>query len=108
MTESLVKSMIETACNIPVFEAADSIIFPGATVVITQYNPELFGDGKATARVNSATVDLWYTNKADRDAAVTAFVAALEQEALTTSPDIFTLYDTTAKKWRATLTFEFT
>lgn len=107
MTEGTLRTMIETACNIPVFTAADSIIFPGATVDVTEFSPELYGDGKATARVYSATVDFWFTDKDDRNTAVSAFVAALEQETHVTSPDIFMLYDTTARKWRATLNFDF-
>lgn len=101
MTEADLKQLIEETLNIPVFEGKDSIIYPAATLDITDLNPGMFGDGKCVLREASATINLWYVDKAPRDNAVQDLLIALDSQPGITSPDVETLYDTTAKKYRA-------
>ena len=101
MTEAELKQLIEETLAIPVFEGKDSIIYPSATLEITSLNPGLYGDGKCVLREASATINLWYADKAPRDKAIQDMLIALDSQPAVTSPDVDSLYDTTAKKYRA-------
>lgn len=107
MTESIIKSLIESTLNIPVYDAADAITYPSATVEVSSDSTGLFGDGRGTGRVKSVNIDLWYESKSDRDTAVQSLLTALDSQNGNTTPDIITMFDTTAHKWRATFNFEF-
>ena len=103
MTEAGLKTLIETTLTIPVFEGQDSIVYPAATLEVTEIAPRLFGDGHSVARESTAQIDLWYISKADRDDAVEDMITAMDATGDITSPTIDTYYDTTAKKYRATI-----
>ena len=68
MTEAGLKTLIETALSIPVFEGKDSIVYPAATLEVLKINPALYGDGHSVARTAEAQINLWYQDKAARDA----------------------------------------
>jgi len=101
MTEAGLKTLIETTLAIPVFEGKDSIRYPAATLEVTKISPALFGDGCSVRREASAEINLWYTTKAPRDAAVQALMEAMDAQTDITSPEVETYFDTTAKKYRA-------
>lgn len=103
MTEAGLKTLIETTLTIPVFKGQDSIIYPAATLEVTEIAPRLFGDGHSVVRESTAQIDLWYISKADRDDAVENMITAMDATGDITSPTIDTYYDTTAKKYRATI-----
>ena len=108
MTEVGLKTLIETTLAIPVFEGKDSIRYPAATLEVLKISPALFGDGHSVRREASAEINLWYTDKASRDAAVEAMITAMDAENDITSPEIETYYDTTAKKYRAVISTIYT
>lgn len=108
MTEAGLKGLIESTLAIPVFEGKDSIRYPAATLEVTKISPALFGDGRSIRREASAEINLWYTDKASRDAAVQAMITAMDAETDITSPEIETYYDTTAKKYRAVISTIYT
>ena len=101
MTEEYIKSIIEETLNIPIFLGAESITYPAATLEITVLTPALHGDGKSKSRTMDVYINLWYEDKVSRDTAQTALMEALDQEDGFTSPEVETLYDTTAKKFRS-------
>ena len=105
MTEEYIKGIIKETLDIPVFLGAESITYPAATLETQLYNPSLFGDGKAKRRLADVYVNLWYENKADRDAALTALTEVLDATEGITSPEIDFYYDITAKKFRAVFHF---
>lgn len=101
MTEADLKALIEDTLAIPVFEGKDSIIYPGATLEVTEISTGLFGDGKCVIREADAVINLWYKDKQPRDDAVQDLLIAMDSQPGITSPDVETYYDTTAKKYRA-------
>lgn len=107
MTEASLKSLIETTLKIPVFEGSDSIIYPSATLEVTGHPAAVIGDGKAQLRESEVAINLWYEDKASRDAGYESLLSALEDEDGTSVPDVFNLYDTTAKKFRSVISFNF-
>lgn len=107
MTEAGLKTLIETALSIPVFEGKDSIIYPAATLEAQENNPELFGDGLVVRRMITAFINLWYENKSDRDDAIKELLKVLDFRTDISAPDIDAYYDTTAKKYRAVLTVRY-
>lgn len=106
MTEAGLKTLIETTLAIPVFEGKDSIIYPGATLEVTNIDPSLFGDGLVKTRVCSAVINLWYIDKSARDSAVNSLMTAMDALNIV-APMIDTYYDTTAKKYRAVFRTQF-
>lgn len=105
MTEGDLKALIETTIGIPVFDAADSIIYPGATLEIYSEAPGLYGEGRGTSEVRQVQIDLWYTSKSARDTATGLLKAALSS-VTTTTAQVERRYDTTANKFRSTFHFE--
>ena len=107
MTEAGLKTLIETTLTIPVFQGQDSIIYPAATLEVTEIKPSLYGDGSSKSRACTAVINLWYTDKAARDTAVISLMAAMDGTSDIVSPDVETYYDITAKKFRAVLQTQF-
>ena len=107
MTEASLKTLIETAISFPVFEGQDSIIYPGATLEISSLPAVLVGDGKGLVRESDVVINIFCETKVARDTAVTALESALDLKSGMSVPDIETYYDTTAKKYRAVITFSF-
>ena len=107
MTEASLKSLIELTLKIPVFEGSDSIIYPSATLEFTDHPATLAGDGKAVIRETEALINLWYEAKDSRDAGYAALLSAIEAENGISVPDVFNSYDTTAKKFRSVISFNF-
>ncbi len=101
------KTLIESTLEIPVFEGSDSIIYPAATLECTDHPAGLIGDGKAVIRETEAVINLWYETKAPRDSGYKLLIAAIEAAGGATVPDIFNSYDTTAKKYRSVISFNF-
>lgn len=107
MTESSLTTLIEQTLSIPVFEGKDSIIYPAATLEITGLPAAVIGDGVTKLREAEVTVNLWYTEKAARDSATSTLLAALDSEDGISIPDTMIYYDTTAKKYRTVINFNF-
>ena len=107
MTESSLKTLIETTLAIPVYEGTDTIVYPAATLEVTALPASLIGDGVCLIRERDVTINLFYKDKAARDTAVGALETALNAGGGVSIPDIDTYYDTTAKKYRAIFTFSF-
>ena len=108
MTEAGLRTLIETALSIPVFEGKESITYPSATLEVLKIDSVLFGDGHSVARTAEAQINLWYKDKEGRDAAVETLITTMDAQSDITSPDIETYYDTTAKKYRAVLATQYT
>lgn len=104
--EESLKTTIEAAIKVPCYLEADTATFPCATVSVYDESPELFGDGKGVAVVNSVQIDLFYTNRIERDAATEVLLAVINQMPMATTPQINRQYDSTAKKFRTTFHFE--
>lgn len=107
MTEASLKTLIEDTLKIPVYEGGQSIIYPGATLEITGSPPALAGDGKAKVREREAAIDLWFTTKGARDTSQALLLAALDLEDGISVPECDSYYDTTAKKFRSVIRFNF-
>ena len=107
MTEASLTTLIEDTLKIPVYLGSQSIIFPAATLEITGYPSVLSGDGKSVLREQEAVVNLWYVTKTDRNTAKTSLLAALDSQDGISVPECETYYDTTAKKFRAVISFNF-
>lgn len=108
MTETSLKTFIETTLNIPVFDGADSIVYPSATFEINGHPALLVGEGKAVIRGAEATINIWCEEKAERDAKTTLLLDALDAgNSISSVPDCSTFYDTTAKKFRSVISFNF-
>lgn len=107
MTEQSLKTLIETAISFPVFEGTDTIVYPGATLEISSLPAVLIGDGKRLVRESDVVINIFTQTKIARDEAVTALDEALDLQTGMSVPDIETYYDTTAKKYRAVITFSF-
>ncbi len=105
MTEGMIKSLIEDTLTIPVFLGSETLKYPGATLEMQSISPVIFGDGKVKRRAYTVYINLWYTNKADRDTATASLTEALDGTDGVTAPEIETYYDTTAKKWRSVFEF---
>ncbi|MCR4625541.1 MAG: hypothetical protein K5795_06200 [Lachnospiraceae bacterium] len=106
MTEEMIKSLIKDTLAIPVFLGSETIVYPGATLEMQSISPVLYGDGKAKRRAYTVYINLWYENKDDRDEAVDTLIPVLDGQDGITAPEIETYYDTTAKKFRAVVTFQ--
>ena len=107
MTEASLKTLIETTLSIPVFDGAKSIIYPAATLEIIGHPPALIGDGKAKVREDEAVINLWFEEKSTRDTNEALMLSALENESGLSVPDCSSYYDTTAKKFRSVITFNY-
>ena len=107
MTETSLKSLIETTLKIPVFQGSDSIIYPAATLEVTGQPATVIGDGVAQLRESEVSINLWYEDKASRDAGSATLLSAIEAKGGISVPDVFNLYDTTAKKFRSVISFNF-
>ena len=107
MTEASLKTLIETTLKIPVFDGEHSIIYPAATLEITGRPATLAGDGKATVRESEVYINLWYESKTDRDTDQALLLAALDMKNGISVPDCSQYYDTTAKKYRSVISFNF-
>lgn len=107
MTEASLKALIETTLSIPVFEGSDSIIYPAATLEVTDRPAVLIGDGHAKIREAEVTVNLWYEEKSARDVASALLLATLDTQDGISVPDCLNYYDTTAKKFRSVISFNF-
>ena len=106
MTEDNIKSIIEETLNIPVFLGQESIIYPSATLEVQVITPALFGDGKANRRTEDCFVNIWYEEKDSRDTALTELMSVLDQTDGITPPEVESIYDTTAKKYRGIFHFQ--
>ena len=107
MTEASLKTLIETTLEIPVFEGSDSITYPAATLEIIGHPATLVGDGKAKVREAEAVVNLWYVDKSARDTGTALFLATLDTQDGISVPECSTYYDTTAKKFRSVISFNY-
>jgi len=107
MTEASLKTLIEETLKIPVFEGADSIIYPAATLEIIGHPATLIGDGKAKVRETEAVINLWFTTKSARDTSEALMLDALEEAGGISVPECNSEYDTTAKKFRSLISFNF-
>ena len=107
MTESSLKTLIETTLNIPVYEGQSSIIYPAATLEIVGHPAALDGDGKAKVRETEAIINLWYISKSNRDTDTALLLATLDAQDGLSVPECSTEYDTTAKKFRSVISFNF-
>lgn len=107
MTEASLKTLIETTLKIPVFEGQNSIIYPAATLEILGRPAAVVGDGKAKLRESEAYINLWYESKTDRDTDQALLLAALDTKDGISVPDCSQYYDTTAKKYRSVISFNF-
>lgn len=106
MTEDNIKSIIEGTLSIPVFLGQESITYPAATLEIQNMSPGLYGDGKSKRRTDDVYVNIWYEDKASRDSALTELISVLDQTDGITPPEVESIYDTTAKKYRGTFHFQ--
>ena len=107
MTEATLKTLIETTLKIPVFDGAESIIYPAATLEIIGNPATLVGDGKAKVRESEAIINLWLTTKSACDTNTALLLAALDAEDGLSVPECSKDYDTTAKKFRSVITFNY-
>lgn len=107
MTEASLKTLIETTLKIPVYEGQSSIIYPAATLEIIGHPSALNGDGKSEVRETEAVINLWYTGKSARDTDTGLMLAALGTQNGISVPECYTEYDTTAKKYRSVIRFNF-
>ena len=107
MTEATLKSLIETTLKIPVFEGSASIIYPAATLEIIGNPAMLVGDGKAKIRETEAVINLWFITKSECDTSTALLLAALDLEDGISVPECSKDYDTTAKKFRSVISFNF-
>ena len=107
MTEASLTSLIEDTLKIPVYLGSQSIILPAATLEITGYPSVLAGDGKSVLREEEAVINLWYVTKTERDEAQTSLLTALAGKNGLSIPECETYYDTTAKKFRAVISFNY-
>lgn len=106
MTLNNLKNVIAELLNVPVYDDGASITFPSVTVMILNNSPGVHGDGKGLSRVQSIRIDLWYMSEDDRNTAVQRLLSKLEALPGITSPDIISIFDTQARKYRATFDFE--
>lgn len=104
--ENELKDFVESVCHIPCFIDGESIIYPGATVRVYQDLPGNYGDGKGIGWTHSCEIAVYYNDRQQRDNAVMLLVDALNVLPGYTTPNCECIYDTTAKKYRATLSFE--
>lgn len=107
MTKDSLIELIEDTLNIPVFEGSQSIIYPAATLEIIGHPATLIGDGKAVVRESEAFINLWFTEQSDRDADQALLLAALDTQDGISVPECNSSYDTTAKKFRSVISFNF-
>ena len=107
MTEATLKSTIETTLKIPVFDGAESIVYPAATLEIIGHPATLTGDGKAKVRESEAVINLWFITKSDRDTNTALLLTSLDAEDGISVPECSKYYDTTAKKFRSVISFNF-
>ena len=107
MTEAQLKKLIEDTLEIPVYEGADSIIYPSATLEVATLSADVYGDGKRKGRLCDAFINLWFETKDERDTAVATLDEALAEAWGTANAEIETYYDTTAKKFRAIFSLQF-
>jgi hypothetical protein len=107
MTKESLIDLIENTLEIPVFEGSQSIIYPAATLEIIGQPATLIGDGKAKIRESEVVINLWYTEQSDRDADQALLLAALDMQDGISVPECNPSYDTTAKKFRSVISFNF-
>ena len=107
MTEATLKTLIETTLEIPVFDGAESILYPSATLEIIGHPATLHGDGKAKVREAEVVINLWYTTKDAWDSGTALLLATLDCEDGISVPECSSYYDTTAKKFRSVITFNY-
>lgn len=107
MTEASLKTLIESTLNIPVFDGQESIVYPAATLEIVGHPAALAGDGKAKIRESEVIINLWYESKSDRDTDEALLLEALDAQDGISVPEVNSYYDTTAKKYRSVISFNF-
>ena len=107
MTETSLTNLIETTLSIPVYLGSQSIIYPAATLEVTGSPSAVVGDGKSLLREKSVVVNLWYTTKTARDDAESSLLTALDSQDGISIPECESYYDTTAKKFRSVISFNF-
>ena len=107
MTETSLIELIEDTLAIPVFLGSQSIVYPAATLEITGQPPALIGDGRAKLRESEAVINLWFTEKGERDSDQALLLAALDTQGGISVPECDSYYDTTAKKFRSVIRFNF-
>lgn len=106
MSGDELKKAIAEALNVPVYDDGQSITFPSATLDIYLDTAELHGDGKGTGHVKSVKIDLWYKDAGSIAVAKGLLLNMLDSLPGCTTPDILSTFDTQARKYRATFTFE--
>ena len=106
MNKVELKKKIEEVLRVPVYDDGGSITYPSVTVAMTQNAPGILGDGKSLSRVFGVKVDLWYLTEEGRDQAESLIYDMLEKMDGVTTPDIISVFDTQARKYRATFDFE--
>ncbi len=111
MTETSLKTLIETTLEIPVFEGADdnggdSIIYPSATLEFSNFPAATYGDGKPRGRLADVYINLWFKTKSERDTARDLLDAALQAVWGIANADVESYFDTTARKHRAVFSLQ--
>lgn len=107
MTEASLKTLIESTLNIPVFDGQESIVYPAATLEIVGHPASLAGDGKAKIRESEVIINLWYESKSGRDTDEALLLETLDAQDGISVPEVNSYYDTTAKKYRSVISFNF-
>lgn len=107
MTKASLATLITTTLSIPVFEGQNSIIYPAATLEFTGYPAALNGDGKAKVRETEVFINLWFTDQSERDTNEALLLATLNTQDGISVPECQSYYDTTAKKYRSVISFNF-
>lgn len=97
--EDRIKQIIELTLNIPTFLDGDTILFPGATISLSQ-RPQIHGDGKGLHYTSNIDINLYYIDRSARDEAVNLLLQAFDSIEGATSPSVEKYYDTTAKNTR--------
>lgn len=100
--EEELKRLIEETLNIPCELEAGTMVFPGATVEVYLQNPEAYGDGQPEMVVSYVTINLYYSVRKERDAAVGKLVPVIVANGYL-YPTAEKYYDTVAQKHRAVL-----
>lgn len=99
------RTLIEQALDIPVFDESESIVYPAATIGDYLESPELFGDGECVEESTSISIGLWYQDQAARDEAAKTLKKALVAAGYS-APTVHKYFDTQSRTFRAVLDTE--
>lgn len=100
------KSIIETALNIPVLGLSDPVLSPCATWYQTFEEPELSGDGNATEESESYEINIWCDDRQEAIDYARVLKNALIGIERNTIPTMSFTFDNNGKLWRGSLNFK--